>query len=516
MHVVAATDPSLADSSGRTPDRVRFRVLVSAGPGSTPGRLPTVMPPGQRRHSPLPTRWSSCSVGGRPARTPGVAWMTKAPREETAQADGGPRVFISYSHDSEEHKGWVLKLATDLRRWGVDAVLDRWDLGLGEDLPSFMTRGISNAKRVILVCTEEYVAKANDGSGGVGYESLIITAGIYKNTATTKFLPVVRQDEVEAKLPQFMEGRFYVDFSDDASYSDGLEALVREIHGTPSSPKPPLGANPFEVQSAGKAAGTSSPHLGVPALPLTSLDDGWFERHANVAISGLGNGGAMELRFGLDEPVDTTQSKLLQAARSSQILTFGWPFGVVVDGHEQRPRPVPEGIVAEVSLDTSRGHFRNSYDYWALGGDGRFYLLQSLFEDRHAKGQSQFDTRMRRVAEALMYCGNLYRNLGVADEATMLVRVSHLNLGGRTLSATGSRDVSPTQLTPGVTDVRSELVTSNSDLRRNLTRRVEEILKRLFVLFDFMAFAPKIYEDVVGQFVSETADPAWHGAARVR
>lgn len=437
--------------------------------------------------------------------------MTKTQRE-TAQAGGAPRVFISYSHDSEGHKEWVLKLAMDLRHFGVDAILDQWDLRYGEDLPSFMTQGISDAKRVILVCTEDYVVKADEGSGGVGYERLIITAGIFEDTATTKFLPVVRQGGAGAKLPQFMEGRLYVDFSDDASYPHQLEELVREIHGTPSSPKPPLGVNPFAGQAAATAAGTSSPQRKAPARPLTTVDDGWFERHVSAARAGLGNGGAMELRFGLDEPIDATQAELLEAARSSQIHTFGWPFGVVLDGDEQSPQPVPDGIVAEVSLDTSRGDFRDSYDYWALGGDGRFYLLQSLFEDRHAKGQIQFDTRIRRVAEALMYCGNLYRNLGVADEASMLVRVSHVNLGSRTLSATGSRYVSPKQLTPKAGDVSSELVTSNTDLRRNLTGRAEEVLKSLFVLFGFQAFAPEIYDDVVGQFVKETGDPAWYGA----
>lgn len=435
--------------------------------------------------------------------------MTKTNRE-AGQADGGPKVFISYSHDSEEHKGWVLKLATDLRCCGVDAVLDQWDADLGEDLPGFMTREISDAARVILVCTEQYVLKANEGSGGVGYERLIITAGIYKDTATTKFVPVVRQGGAGATLPQFMEGRLYVDFSADASYSDRLEELVREIHGTPSSPKPPLGANPFKGQPAATEA--SSPHRGVPTLPLATLDDGWYERHVSAAMAGLGNGGAMELRFGLDEPINATQDELLEAARSSQIDTFGWPFGVVFEDEGWKPRVVPDGIVAEVQLYLNRGHSRDSYDYWALGCDGRFYLLQSLFEDRHAKGQIQFDTRMRRVAEVLMYCGNLYRNLGVADEASVLVRVSHLNLGARTLSATGSRYVSPRQLTPGVADVSSELVTSNSDLRRNLTGRVEEILKRLFVLFDYMAFAPKTYDEVVGQFAKETPDPTWHGA----
>lgn len=440
--------------------------------------------------------------------------MTKAPREETAQADSGPRVFISYSHDSEEHKGWVLQLATDLRECGVDAVLDQWDLRYGEDLPSFMTRGISNATRVILVCTEEYVAKANDGSGGVGYESLIITAGIYKNTATTKFLPVVRQEGAGAKLPQFMEGRFYVDFSDDTSYSDGVEALVREIHGTPSSPKPPLGVNPFEVQSAATAAGTDSQHLGVPALPLTALDDGWFERHESAAAAGLKDGvGAMELRFSLDEPIDTTQDKLLEAARSSQIHTFGWPHGVVFDTEDWRPRAVPDGIFAEVPLSLDHGHDRDSYDYWALGSDGRFYLLQSLFEDRQAKGQIWFEIRMKRVAEALMYCGNLYRNLGVPDEARIFVRVTHLNLGDRTLKSTGNwRPLSPRQTSAAVAEVNSELLTSNSDLRQNLSSRVEEVLKGFFVLFDFMDFAPQIYDEVVSEFVNATADPAWDGA----
>jgi histidyl-tRNA synthetase len=36
-----------------------------------------------------------------------------------------PSVFISYSHDSAEHKAWVLKLATDLRAAGIDASLDQ-------------------------------------------------------------------------------------------------------------------------------------------------------------------------------------------------------------------------------------------------------------------------------------------------------------------------------------------------------------------------------------------------------
>ena len=39
-----------------------------------------------------------------------------------------PKVFISYSHDSLEHKEWVNQLATKMRNHGIDATLDQWEL----------------------------------------------------------------------------------------------------------------------------------------------------------------------------------------------------------------------------------------------------------------------------------------------------------------------------------------------------------------------------------------------------
>ena len=45
-----------------------------------------------------------------------------------------PKAFISYSHDSSDHKRWVAVLATKLRENGVDVILDQWDLSLGDDL----------------------------------------------------------------------------------------------------------------------------------------------------------------------------------------------------------------------------------------------------------------------------------------------------------------------------------------------------------------------------------------------
>ena len=44
-----------------------------------------------------------------------------------------PKVFASYSHDSDDHKQWVLKLCTKLVENGVDVMLDQWDIRLGTD-----------------------------------------------------------------------------------------------------------------------------------------------------------------------------------------------------------------------------------------------------------------------------------------------------------------------------------------------------------------------------------------------
>ena len=84
-----------------------------------------------------------------------------------------PKVFISYSHDSQQHKEWVLGLATALRTNGIDAVLDQWDLSPGQDIAAFMARGIRTADRVLLICTGPYVSKAETGVGGVGYSHLL-------------------------------------------------------------------------------------------------------------------------------------------------------------------------------------------------------------------------------------------------------------------------------------------------------------------------------------------------------
>ena len=162
-----------------------------------------------------------------------------------------PKVFISYSQDSPDHKRWVAELATRLRNDGIDITLDQWDLSLGDDVTKFMEDGLSTSDRVLLVCTDNYVRKADAGVGGVAYERMIVTAELVHNLGTQKFIPVVRQDAAAPVLPKFMGARFYVNLSKSEQQAEQYEALLRELHKVPAIQKPPIGKNPFATQPSG-------------------------------------------------------------------------------------------------------------------------------------------------------------------------------------------------------------------------------------------------------------------------
>ncbi len=156
-----------------------------------------------------------------------------------------PTVFLSYSHDTQDHKKWVLELATRLRNSGIDAIIDQWELGPGDDLPHFMETHLTAADRVLMICTERYVEKANSGSGGVGYEKMIITSDLLSKIDSNKVIPVVRQN-ASNEVPTFLKSKLYIDFSKAEDYELSFDNLVRSIHGAPLFKKPEIGNNPFK------------------------------------------------------------------------------------------------------------------------------------------------------------------------------------------------------------------------------------------------------------------------------
>ncbi len=108
-----------------------------------------------------------------------------------------------------------------------------------------MERGLTSCDRVLIICTEEYIRKANTLKGGVGYERMIVTTEVARNLGTKKFIPVLRSSQAE-NLPKFLGVRIYVDFRADEIDNAQYEILLRTLLGAPKHTKPPLGESPYQ------------------------------------------------------------------------------------------------------------------------------------------------------------------------------------------------------------------------------------------------------------------------------
>lgn len=164
-----------------------------------------------------------------------------------------PKVFISYSRTSEEHRDWVIKLAERLMGDGVHVVADFWDLQPGHDLNTFMEQMVHDTtiSKVLAVCDERYMQKANARKGGVGTEALIISQRVYEDVGQEKFIPIAVSKDEEGRLhfPVFFESRYGFDFSDPDNCGEKYDELLRNLLNRPVRKRPPLGTPPADLMS---------------------------------------------------------------------------------------------------------------------------------------------------------------------------------------------------------------------------------------------------------------------------
>jgi len=159
-----------------------------------------------------------------------------------------PRVFISYSWESKDHKSWVRYLGEKLCEAGIEARLDQWSVQPGESFTAFMEQEVEAADFVLVVCTPSYAHKSNKRQGGVGYEQQIVSGQLMSGTARSKFIPILRKGNYErgpdCAIPTHFVGIAWIEFRDDVTFEESLEDLIRVIFSKPRFAPPPLGAQP--------------------------------------------------------------------------------------------------------------------------------------------------------------------------------------------------------------------------------------------------------------------------------
>jgi hypothetical protein len=161
----------------------------------------------------------------------------------------GVRVFISYSHDSEEHRSNVLDLTQLLRAHGTDAWIDQFDEASPPlSWPQWMHDQIEAADYVLLMITETYLrrfqGRETPGRGiGVRWEGAIVTSELYHSESDrVKFIPVVvtSTDARFIPAPLSLTNRYEV----GTPGKRDIAALLRHLLGQPAAIPTPLGALP--------------------------------------------------------------------------------------------------------------------------------------------------------------------------------------------------------------------------------------------------------------------------------
>ncbi len=161
----------------------------------------------------------------------------------SSEAQTPPKVFISYSHDTSEHKGRVRDLSDRLRQEGIDSNIDQYEQSPPEGWPRWMERQIEEADFVLVVCTETYERRyrgAEDPGRGLGgsWEGAIVTQHLYEAQANnTRFIPVMFSSSDEVHVPFVLRGatRYRVDTE------EGYVRLYRHLTAQPEVRRPELG-----------------------------------------------------------------------------------------------------------------------------------------------------------------------------------------------------------------------------------------------------------------------------------
>ncbi|MFC6652315.1 toll/interleukin-1 receptor domain-containing protein [Paenibacillus rhizoplanae] len=150
------------------------------------------------------------------------------------------KVFISYSHDSDEHKNKVLLLSNQLREEGIDSVIDQYDENPAQGWAQWMIEMIKESDYIIAVCSDNYCTRfegnEQEGRGKGGkWEGKYILQFLYEAEKNERILPVVFCEEDIKYIPLALRPYTYYNLQ------NAYEKLYRFVTGQPRVIKPPLG-----------------------------------------------------------------------------------------------------------------------------------------------------------------------------------------------------------------------------------------------------------------------------------
>ncbi|WP_410642603.1 SEFIR domain-containing protein [Amycolatopsis sp. lyj-346] len=160
-----------------------------------------------------------------------------------------PRVFVTYSHDTPEHKGLVERFAAFLRtRIGLDVHLDAWYDNVRRDWSAWATEQLTKADFILVVASPDYKRRA-DGSAlphegrGAQFEAAILRNNLTRDLRreTERVLPVVLPGRSVDEIPVFLNAHSTTRYHVDEFTETGVADLLAAITGQGQYPMPRRG-----------------------------------------------------------------------------------------------------------------------------------------------------------------------------------------------------------------------------------------------------------------------------------
>lgn len=199
-----------------------------------------------------------------------------------------PKVFISYSHDSQEHKERILELADRFREDGIDCNIDQYEDSPAEGWQRWMLNQVEAADFVLVVCTEQYHRRFRGheevGKGkGATWEGGVIIQELYDAQGkNSKFIPVTFTPQDADFIPSPLRAATNYRLNT----TDGYELLYRRLTNQLRNRKPDLGKlqtlAPRDRKQVFPDISDDSSAFNSRPLNFFALDDTWVGRESLI------------------------------------------------------------------------------------------------------------------------------------------------------------------------------------------------------------------------------------------
>jgi len=143
-----------------------------------------------------------------------------------------PKVFIS--HASEDKQRFVVDFATALRKNGIDAWVDQWEIKLGDSLvDKIFEEGIKDMDIFVIVLSKHSIEKP--------WVREELNASVVKRISkNTKIIPVIIDADIE--VPEVLKSTVWVQIKNLDDYASELKSILGAIFDIDE--KPAIGSKP--------------------------------------------------------------------------------------------------------------------------------------------------------------------------------------------------------------------------------------------------------------------------------